>query len=143
MKCAKIKCTRRKIVHHLKFISYHIKTNVGENGNDSGRRLFLICTSGISRSGGKYFFPYSKLTRSGSRTRYESHLLKEIRAKLNFSSRRPSFNDDNRKDEDRCEYYICIFIIFERAPCLRAKYFSIHFFYPVAKTVKISCQKLK
>jgi len=78
MKCAKIKCTRRKIVYHLKFISYHIKTNVGENGNESGRRFFLICTSGISRSGGKYFFSIVSLREAGAESVTRAIFLKRL-----------------------------------------------------------------
>lgn len=104
---AKIKCTQRKIVHRPKFIPYRIKTNVGEKWERETPFLNLYAWAYRGRVE-NIFFPIVKLARDGSRTRYENHLLKEIRAKLNFSSRRPSFNDNNRKDEDCRESYICI-----------------------------------
>ncbi|KAL0113504.1 hypothetical protein PUN28_012571 [Cardiocondyla obscurior] len=67
-------------------------------------RLFLICTPGMDaliEVGWKIFFsPVVSSREMPGRTRYANHLLKQIRGKLNFSSRRPLFNDDNRKDED-------------------------------------------
>lgn len=93
-----------------------------------GRRLFLICIRLAYRGRAENIFsPIVSFARSGSRTRYRNHLLKEIRAKLNFSSRWPPFNDDNRKDEDCREYYICIFYNLRKSTVARKIFFRSSF----------------